>query len=1157
LKHYRFYILFLIISCAAVGVAQQFDAIQKGSFHQAIFTIRLDGDTSFVLPNQFIISGSENIQIDSFHLNSGTDYRLDNRFGKLLIYRNTIVSLLSDTANHILKVNYQSLPFNFKPIYKHREPVMRLDTVTGATIKIARPVTPFSFDDVFSSNLQKSGTIVRGFTIGSNRDLSLNSGFRMQMSGNLTNDIDIVAALTDENSPIQPEGTTQTLQEVDKVFMELRGSRFNATLGDFNLNLSGNEFGNLNRKLQGAKGSVNYQMSNVFGDVMLTGAVTRGKFITNQFQGLDGVQGPYRLTGENGNRIIIIVAGSERVYVNGEKMTRGENADFTIDYATAEVTFTPKRIVAHGSRIVVDFEYSDRQFNRNLIAAKSGVNLFNDRWHFNVMYVRENDNENSPIDATLSDSDKVILKAAGGDRLKASRSGVEIVGVGKGQYRLDSLIRIYQYAPEDTMNAIYSVFFTYVGLGNGNYKKISLGRYEFAGIRQGSYEPIRFLPMPQANTFTDFDLSGEIGDHLKLTSEYALVNFDPNRFSPLNDKYLNGSALKFAMQYSPKDIHLGGMNIGSFDVFIKERLLSKQFVALDRTNEVEFSRKWNVEDTTRGDEELREGLLTYQPIQTLTFGGGLGWIKRGEMFSSNRYNFFTKLTSEQLPQLDYIFEKIKSRNTSIDIDGNWIRQRGSIHHEIGIINSHLQITNEYLANRSASLDTLKPGSYRLNEIIPGLSIGKKENVSINADVGWRWDDSLAFGTLQRVSKTLTQSYNAQFKDWKTISSRLDVTIQNRKFSEIFKQRKNNNNETILLRWQTQADPFDRGVETEWFYEVATERTAKHERVFQRVPKGTGNYIYYGDVNGNHLFDQPDFQQTRFDGDYISFTVPTDELVPVIDLKASTRFRFNPQKIFSPTVWFNKAIATLSSETYYRVEEKSSESDKKQIYLLHFSRFLSDQTTISGSNLFTQDVYFLENTPEFSLRFRYTQHRGLTQFALVNERLYHRERSIRARWQMVEQVTNQTDYIHKVDKLGTTQSSSRARSIRSNELITDWSYHPEQSIEVGFKISVSRAQNFDTTTADMNDQSIRFVYSFEDRGQARAEFSREEVTLSHSGKLFPFELTNGMINGKTWLWRISLDYRLTQFIQASLNYGGRREGGRTPVHIGKAEVRAFF
>ena len=194
-------------------------------------------------------------------------------------------------------------------------------------MRISKPKSSFNVDDIFGPNLQKSGSIVRGFTVGSDRDLSLNSGLRLQLSGKIASDIDIVASLTDENTPIQPEGTTQTLQEFDKVFVEIRSTDVAATLGDFNLDLDHTEFARLSRKLQGARGTAEYRTGLADGSVTLAGAVARGKFTTNQIQGIEAVQGPYRLLGRNNERTIIVIAGTEQVYVNGEVQVRGETND--------------------------------------------------------------------------------------------------------------------------------------------------------------------------------------------------------------------------------------------------------------------------------------------------------------------------------------------------------------------------------------------------------------------------------------------------------------------------------------------------------------------------------------------------------------------------------------------------------------------------------------------------------------------------------------------------------------------------------------------------------------------------------------------------------------------------------------------------------------
>ena len=83
--------------------------------------------------------------------------------------------------------------------------------------------------------MQKSGTLIRGFTVGTNKDFSLNSGLRLQLSGRLSDEIEVVAALTDENTPIQPEGNTERLEELDKVFIQVKHPNAIGTFGDYEL----------------------------------------------------------------------------------------------------------------------------------------------------------------------------------------------------------------------------------------------------------------------------------------------------------------------------------------------------------------------------------------------------------------------------------------------------------------------------------------------------------------------------------------------------------------------------------------------------------------------------------------------------------------------------------------------------------------------------------------------------------------------------------------------------------------------------------------------------------------------------------------------------------------------------------------------------------
>ncbi|MEK6571686.1 MAG: hypothetical protein AABZ61_09965, partial [Bacteroidota bacterium] len=597
------------------------------------------------------------------------------------------------------------------------------------------------------------------------------------------------------------------------------------------------------------------------------------------------------------------------------------------------------------------------------------------------------------------------------------------------------------------------------------------------------------------------------------------------------------------------------------DLELSSRFVDRRFVPIDRTNVIEFNRKWNLERSIVQNEGIREGRITYQPFQEMRLGGGLGYIDRGDDFSSSRGELFLTLRGDKLPRVDYTLESVSSRDTTLSNSASWIRQKGVAEFSVAGLLPGFRYEGEKKETRSLSTESLNVGSFRYNEFSPRLEVPNFLGMSLRTEFQIRNEDSLSLGVLRKASQSFSQLYQWRLKEWKSFSSTVGLTVRHKKFSEDFKRRGNSNVETILMRSQAKYFPMNRALETDLFYEVATQRTAKLERVFIRVPKGTGNYRYLGDLNGNGIADENEFELTRFDGEFIVITVPTDALFPVIDLKASSRIRLTPERIIeSSDSFLSKALRSLSSETYFRVEERSTEKDLKQIYLLHLSKFQNDSTSIVGSKQITQDLYLFETDPDLSFRFRFAQRSSFTQFALANERSLVIERSVRLRWRLVREIAAQFDIIQKVDRVTASRQTNRERNISSSALVTDFSYRPEQNVEFGFRVDVTRATDsfpLRPLTADINDQNLRLVYSLETKGQLRAEVGREEVNLEGSAATYPYELTGGKLIGKSWLWRLNLDYRVAEFVQATVGYDGRSEGGRRAVHLARADVRAFF
>jgi hypothetical protein len=548
-------------------------------------------DQTVFLADRFVVRMSESVWDGVDSLKRGTDYALDYATGALRLLR-------AEPDGAWLHVRYRVLPLALAEAYAHHLPPIGEvgavhDSATSAPQPaIVPPVVSRWQDDgsgVSLAHIDVTGTKTFSLEVGSNRDASLRQSLDLALSGTVTPGVTIAGALSDQNIPLTSEGASADLHELDRAWVQVTGAKGRAVFGDFDVTGPVSEFTSFSRRLTGLQATA----ATGGGEVMLSAAQSRGRWVTVEFFGRDGVQGPYPLLGP-GVGVGDIVPGSERVWLDGVQLRRGEGADYTVDDVRGFLTLTPRHLVTLRSRIVVDMQVGEREVSRSFYMG--GFSRGGPHGQLMVSLLRESDGRGAT--GSLSAADKALLAGAG-DSVPTATLGVHDVGEGKGDYRLlpaDSLgPPRYVYAGRDSGSV--RLDFLYVGEGRGDYSVTTQGdgvAYAYAGSGRGAYAIGRQVAPPQALSVLDVNLGAVRVGPLEASLENAVSLYDANTLSPLSDHDNLGRATHLTLGAQRVAVRGFGRSLGVVDVTGDLRDRQARFVSLGRTEQAVSGDLWGV-----------------------------------------------------------------------------------------------------------------------------------------------------------------------------------------------------------------------------------------------------------------------------------------------------------------------------------------------------------------------------------------------------------------------------------------------------------------------------------------------------------------------------------------------------------------------------------
>ncbi len=359
------------------------------------------------------------------------------------------------------------------------------DTLTRDTVSSAP----------FGGSSPGEGFRLAGFEISGSKSVSVSGGGRsggtaldqnlmLEIGGKLGPETRLSFRLNDQDLPLDPEGRSSELRQLDEIAVSLESPGGTVRLGDYDFRLEGYRFAEIRRKLDGAAGSMTRGPVELEAGAALSG----GTFVSRRFQGTEGSQGPYRLTGQAGEPVRVL-AGTERVWLDGRPLRRGLANDYVIDYQRCALQFTDRHLIGAESRIEIDYEYSGFGYRQALynLAGESAGRLGSVRGYF----LRESDLEEDPLSGALTAEERDYLEGLGLAADSLLLPGVRFLGANRGSYALHpdgaGGFRFEYLGPG---RGDYAVSFRQAGPYEGSYAfDPSSGGYRYLGPGLGDFEP--------------------------------------------------------------------------------------------------------------------------------------------------------------------------------------------------------------------------------------------------------------------------------------------------------------------------------------------------------------------------------------------------------------------------------------------------------------------------------------------------------------------------------------------------------------------------------------------------------------------------------------------------------------------------------------------
>ena len=1099
-----------------------------------------------------------------------------------------------------IDTNYFSVDYVKATILWHKSPSSDSVQVTYRTFSFSfsTPVHRFSYDSIsnnflvkqsnlfnrnignqenslfnFGNGITYNGSIGRSITVGNTQNAVFNSQLNLQLSGYIGDSVQMSVALTDNNIPLQPDGSTQQLNEFDKLLLQFKKKDWELNMGDIDIRQNKNYFLNFYKRIQGASFAQQSTWGNAGSNkILMSGAIARGKFARNSFTGQDGNQGPYKLQGANSELYLVVLANTEHVFIDGEVLQRGEDQDYTINYNTAEITFTPKRMITANRRIQVEFEYSDQNYLSTLLYVNDELKL-NKRLTMNVSVYDNSDAKRSQINQSL-DSSQIHFLANLGDSVQNAyypNAALDTFSTTRIMYAKVALPNgkdsIYYYSVNPD-SAKYVLNFLLVGANKGNYVPYYNGAngnvYQYVtpinGVPQGNYEPAIFLVTPKKRQVVNFSSTYQIDNKNTLQTDLAVSNFNRNTFSSLQKNNDVGMAGRVQLIHADKLKFKG--KILTYNSTIGYEQVDENFAPVERLRQVEFYRDWGLPIiTTNATERLPSVGVELKDSNNNAFK-----YTASGYFRSDNYKGFRQSMQDVQAYKGWGLKSDVSllNNEAQGGKGYYFRPSFDLNKVISKLNQ-LTIGGGYALEQNeqhiAGVDTLAATSFSFNTVTAYLKSNQLKPNKFTFTYTLRDDKQAYQHSFVEVAKSST--YNLLMELLQNRKQQLRVNVTYRQLTiynpTITTQKPDN---TLLGRAEYVLNYWHGFVVGNALYELGSGQQQQLAITYVSVPAGQGQYAWI-DYNKDGIQQLNEFEIAPFadQATFIRVYTPTNIYVKTDNVQ------FNYSVILNPVSITNKLKNNKLKTFIDKINLQSSLQSGRKVQAQSSPSFnplggqIADTALVTLKYIFTNTLSFNRTSNQWGLDISrvLNYNKSLLTYGLQSNEMNEWGLKLRVNIKRVFTI----DVTQKLGNNNLLTPSFTNQNYAIKTLSTEPRLTYTNSTRVRFQASYNYSQKdnsrlYGGEKAVSNALSVDAKYNAVQNTSITTKFTLNNISYTgEANTTNSYVMLEGLLPGKNYLWNLSFTKRLINNLEISISYEGRKPGDAAIINTGRASLRALL